>query len=94
VSSRKAREVETSLVKKGFSLVDTHHRIFWFYHNGKKTQIRTRLSQGRKDVDDHLMGCMSRQMKLTRGELDSFVDCSMSGEEYREKMVQARHVVP
>ena len=75
-------------------LVDTHHRMFWFYHGEKKTQIRTRISQGSKTLDDYLMAQMGKQMKLTRKEFDSFIECNMSGEMYSEKMLRDGHVNP
>lgn len=68
--------------------------MFWFYHGEKKTQIRTRISQGSKNLDDFLVAQMGKQMKLNRKEFDSFVECSMSAEMYAEKMLREGDVIP
>ena len=80
--------------KKGFAQIDSHHKMFWLYVDGKKTGIRTRISQGEKTLDDYLIGCMSKQMRLTKKEFTSFVDCTMSGADYQAKMLKGGHVRP
>ncbi len=82
MSAIKTRDIERALTSKGFQKELTHHEMFWFFHKGKRTSIRTRISHSLKEYSDPLLTQMAKQMKLTREELDDFVDCNLSGEGY------------
>ncbi|WP_342508893.1 hypothetical protein [Sporosarcina sp. FSL K6-2383] len=84
MSTRKVKLIRSSLEKKGFSLKETHHFMYTLYVDGKKTSIRTRLSHGLKEYDDHLLGQMSKQLAVTKEELLDLIDCPMSYESYVE----------
>jgi hypothetical protein len=66
--------------------------MFWFYLDGKKTGIHTRISQGARELDKYLLGSMSRQMKLNRQDFDRFVDCALTKDGYRATLLQGGHV--
>ncbi len=92
MSAKKTKDISRALLGKGFGEVDTHHEMYWLYVDGKKTQIRTRLSHSMNEYDDNLLGLMARQLKVSRGELDDLVDCPLSKEKYAALMLERGHV--
>ncbi len=68
--------------------------MFIFCIEGKKTSIHTKISQGEKVIHAQLIGMMSRQMRLSKGDFDHFVDCTLTGDGYRAKMIESGHVIP
>lgn len=81
---RKLKDIELSLTKKGFVLKQSHHRNYVLHVNGKKTSIRTRISRGSKEYDDHLLGQMAKQVKLSKENLLQLIDCPLSEKEYKD----------
>lgn len=77
-------DVESALAQKGFTLEERDHRYYFFYHNGKKTAVSTKVSTGTayKHLGDKLVSDMAHQMKLTTKQFGQFVECSMSGKDY------------
>ncbi len=59
------REFEKALEDKGFQKDPTHHNMYWFYINGKKTSVRIRTSNGEKEFDDFLLAERRKQMGLS-----------------------------
>jgi hypothetical protein len=92
LSPRKTRDIENALLDKGFRVDDTHHSVFWLYIHGKKTSIHTRISHGKEEYGDRLLGKMAVQLKLRRKQLDSLIDCPLDGEGYVELLVDAGHI--
>ena len=86
MATLKAKDVEQSLLRKGFVKDNDRHRIFWFQHNGEREKIRTMTSHNNQDIDDYLQAEMARQMFLTKKEFVSFVSCTISGESYVKLM--------
>ena len=41
-------------------------------------------------IDDALLGRISKQLRLTRKQLNALVECSMSGADYEKHLVQLR----
>lgn len=82
---RKARVVERGLLRKGFRLVNTHHRRF-LYHTldgDEPRPVTTIMSHGAdRDVSDWLLGKMARQLSLTRRQFDDLIDCRLSQTDY------------
>jgi len=75
---RAKRVVESSLLAKGFQQTNTHHRYFVYYtSSGAKTAVRTRTSQGAGEIDDYLLGQMSRQCGLSKADFLQLVDCPL-----------------
>lgn len=83
MASFKAKVIENALCSKGFEKNNTHHRYFRLHHNGKKTGIKTKLSHGRKEYGDQLLGEMKRQLCFdTNKQLSQFIDCSITQKDY------------
>lgn len=89
---RKATEIQAALTLKGFRLDNTHHHYYWFFHGNRKTSIRTFVSHGIKEYGNDLLTKVRKQMKLAGKELDQFVDCDMSGEEYEKLLIANGHI--
>lgn len=86
---RKQNDVEKSLVVKGFVLSKGDHNYFHYYSTtGKKTRVFTKTSHGAREIDDSLLGCMARQVKLARRDFDGLIDCPLDREAYERKLVE------
>ena len=56
------RKTHRVLLKKGFrDERDKKHIFYYFYFNGKKTHIFTKMSHNPGDLDDYLVGRMAQQ---------------------------------
>lgn len=87
---KKVLDVRRALKKKGFGEdVSRDHMYYTFYYDGKKTSINTKISHGKNEIDDGLLGKMSRQMHLKKADFNEFVSCTLSEEDYIEKMIEA-----
>lgn len=80
----KAREIDSGLTRKGFVKEKRRKHTFYFlFIEGKKTQIRTKLSHGSKEYNDELLSYMRKQLKFDSiKELKNFIECPISGDEY------------
>ncbi len=80
----KARKIDSALTRKGFVTNKKKHHIFYFlYVNGKKTQIRTKLSHSSKEYNDNLLSAICKQLKFNnKKELEGFINCAISKDEY------------
>lgn len=81
------RRIESSLVKKGFDLInDGDHRRFFHKYDGKDSGVRTKISRGSakyKTLGPELIKSMQKQLKLdTVRQFRELVDCTLSGDEY------------
>ena len=87
---RKRKDIEASLIKKGFRQEANDHRFYKLYEGEKYTGIYTKISTGSgyKDYDDNLLGIMAKQLKLSKRELCDLIDCPMDEEKYRNKLKQ------
>jgi len=82
MSPRPTRQIQASLLKKGFSEDDTHHHYFYLMVDGKRSTIRTHYSQGEKECADWHQGQMARQLWLSRKEFDDLINCPLKRETY------------
>ena len=80
------KEFEDNIQKKGFRSLDGRHRKFFLFYNGKKTGIWTETSHGHKEIGDSLLSAMAKQMKRSRADCLRFGNCTMSQEEYIDKL--------
>lgn len=81
------KEIESSLVAKGFVEEDTHHRYFYHEIRGKRTGIHTHTSHGSdfKTYGDNLLKLMKKQLRLdTLSEVADLFKCPMTGEAYND----------
>jgi hypothetical protein len=90
---RAKRVVEASLLAKGFQRANTHHRYFVYYTvGGIKTAVRTYTSQGAGEIDDYLLGQMSKQCKITKADFLQLVDCPLSQAGYEALLQQSGQI--
>ena len=88
MSIYKTETLQKALLKKGFEKGITHHEMYWLCVEGKRTEIKTRISHGRKEYGDNLLGLMAREIKLRRSQFDDFIECPLSADEYLELLRQ------
>lgn len=84
----KTRDIEKALLAKGFQVEQTHHEYFWFYYNGKRTHIKTRISHGKKEYGSNLISAIKKQLKLqSKQQIEDLLNCPMSEEDYIELLL-------
>jgi hypothetical protein len=88
VSTYRAREIRSALKSKGFRQSNTDHEVYHLYIGNKKSTVRTYVSFGSKEYGDNLLGFMSRQLRLRRGELNELIECPLSEEQYVALLVE------
>ena len=90
------RTIEKSLKEKGFRCErNRDHRFYYFWHKGKKTIIRTKISTGTKhrDYTLDLISSMKFQLKLrSLREIRSLLECPMGIDEYTNLMLERGHI--
>ena len=84
----KTRVIESALTSKGFRVSQTDHKYYYFYVEGKRTNIWTKISHGLDEYGDDLLRLMKKQLKLEKQELVEFISCSLSEAEYRNQLVR------
>jgi len=77
---RKAKDLESSLKKKGFVPSDRSHTYYVLYYGSRKTSIMTKVSHGIKEYGDDLLSQMAKQLSLTKPEFEQLVDCPLTQE--------------
>ncbi|MCX5645908.1 MAG: hypothetical protein NTZ17_14705 [Phycisphaerae bacterium] len=92
MTTAKTKDIRKALTGKGFRIVESHHEMLWFFVQGKKTSIRTRLSHGSEEYNDSLLGQMAKQLKLKRADLDRLIECLLTEKEYVNKLIHDGHV--
>jgi hypothetical protein len=91
----KARELRSALELKGFSLErKTTDDLFYFYFQGKKTQVHTKISMGRgEEIRSGLLSKIKNQMCLdTNAQLGEFIKCPMTLDSYIQHL-QAKGIL-
>lgn len=86
--------MRSALLAKGFEQEQTHHIVFRLVVNGKKTGIRTRLSHGAREYGDSLLAAVARDMALRKAELDAFIQCPMSHDDYVQLLLKQGALKP
>lgn len=87
-----ARETENNLKRKGFVRINTDHIRLEFWHNGKLTRVRTKLSHNSQEINDYLISQMAKQVCLTRKQFIGLADCTVTQAEY-EKVLKERGII-
>lgn len=81
--------LEKSLLKKGFTENNTHHKTFYHQYKGKFTSVYTKISHGAKTYSNDFVSVVKRQLKFNSpNELRDFVSCKISGDEYNEILIK------
>ena len=78
----KGKQIEASLLKKGFKKANKHHKFLVLFVNDQKTGIRTKISHGAKTYSGQLASCVKKQLKVGNQELAGLVECPMSADDY------------
>ncbi len=47
----------------------------------------TKTSHGAREIDDHLLGRMAKQCKLSRADFDRLIDCPLGRAGYEAKLI-------
>lgn len=65
------------------------HDYYVYEHDGKTEAIYTKLSRSPayKSIDDKVLAKISRQLKLPRKDFNRLVDCTMSKEDYKKRLL-------
>lgn len=83
MSTLKANKISGSLERKGFKKETNHdHYKFYFYIDGKRASVNTKISLGENEIGEPLIKRMSDQMKLNKSQFIDFVSCTISEERY------------
>lgn len=84
------RDIQAALEKKGFKKRDNDHEFYDLLVDGKKVGIQTKISRGTKYkvYEDYLLGCMARQLRLSKTDLMKLVKCTLSGDAYVKLLVR------
>lgn len=92
----KRADIQAALLKKGFKQRENDHAFFYFYYNEKQTKIRTKLSHGsgHSDIGDNLLGLIAKQLKLTKKELLSYIECHIKEEQYAKILSEKGILIP
>jgi predicted RNA binding protein YcfA (HicA-like mRNA interferase family) len=84
----KARDVKKALKSKGFTEGKSKDiRYIYYRTDGKKSRISTMISHSADEISENLLGKMSRQMEITRDDLELFVECTLTQLEYEKKVI-------
>jgi hypothetical protein len=89
------RDVEASLVRKGFVKSEGDHSFFTYHSvEGGKTSVWTKTSHGtgHKTLGDKLVSMMGRQCGLTHGQFKLLIECPMSQEKYQSILLETGRI--
>ncbi len=81
----KATQYRSALEKKGFRLERrTNDYLYYFYYDGKKTSIHTKVSMGKgEDIRVKLLSMIRHQLRLDNStQLQKFIECPMEYPDY------------
>lgn len=84
MATLKVRTIRKNLGKKGFRESEGDHTFLVFYHDNKKSALRTKVSHGETEIGDPLIGKMARQLCLTKEQFIAFSECTISEERFVE----------
>lgn len=78
-----------AIEKKGFVRDNTHHNMFWYYLDGKKTTIRTRTSHGEKEFNESLLAERRKQIGLNnKQQICELIECPLSKEGLKQILIE------
>ena len=86
MTTLKTKVIRTNLCKKGFRESEGDHHFLQLYNNDKKTAIHTKISHGKNEIDDTLIGLMARKVKLSKNDFVNYAKCNMTEDEYLKKV--------
>lgn len=81
MTNLKGNKAHRAFLKKGFQDERGRKDIFYyFYYQGKKTHIYTKMSHNPGELNEWLISQMAWQLKLSKNELVEVVKCSIDGD--------------
>lgn len=83
-----SKNISLSLLKKGFSEDNNDHKKYTLFLDGKRTNIRTKVSHGTKEYGERLIREMRTQLRLSKREFMDLIDCPMTKEEYIQILIE------
>ena len=94
-STIKRRQIEKSLVKKGFVKEETHHTYFHHEYQGKRTGAYTYTSHGSnfQEYGITLLKRMSGPLYLESiSQVEDLFNCPMDGDAYNAYLIEHGHI--
>lgn len=82
MKTAKTKDLERSLIKKGFLKEDGDHHYYHLYVDDKKTTVFTKLSHSKSEVDEFILKMMAKQVKLNKKQFEDLINCPLSYEDY------------
>ena len=83
----------TAIKRKGFVPDKTHHNMFWYYLDGKKTSVRTRTSHEENEFNDGLMTERCKQIGLTSKEqMLDLIECPLSADDLQQILIESGRI--
>lgn len=89
MANYKTLQFTQALERKGFIKDNTHHEMYWYYVDGKKTSLRTRVSNGEKEYNDYLLGERKKQLHLSKIDFIRFIECPLTAEQYKKHLIES-----
>jgi hypothetical protein len=87
-STRKGREIDTALRKKGFRHAKDGDHLWYYFQDsqGEDSHVMVMVSHGMmgSSLSAGLIGKMARQLHLTKSQFLELIDCTLDEEGYRE----------
>ena len=99
-ASAKKRDVVRALTTKGFqeekSSKRRPHRTFWHLHEGRVFKgIRTEVKKSSdNEIPRFLLKKMARQCRLLPADFHDFINCDLTEDDYRRRVVAALKTWP
>lgn len=83
----KTSQFTQALEKKGFIKDNTHHEMYWYYSNGKKSSLKTRVSHSEKEYNESLLSERKKQLHLSKNDFIKFIECPLTAEQYQTYLI-------
>ncbi len=84
----RTQEFEAALERLGFRRDTTHHNMFWYYRDGRKTSLRTRTSQSEKEFDESMLSMRRKQLgNLSRPQFLDLMNGRLTPEAYLQHLL-------
>ena len=74
----KSNKLERALSAKGFQKSNHHHKLYIFYCDGIKTDIKTFTSHGSKEIHPPILSKIKKQLLLDKEQLMNLINCPLS----------------
>ncbi len=83
MATLKTAEIERTLLQLGFQRkAKGDHVRYYLWVEGRKSQIRTMVSHGEREIGDHLISLMARQLRVSKIEFLALIEGGLDGDWY------------